>query len=290
MMRNKLNSNPHAMRGDAVLAFLIIAIGSIMLLLYLPLALLQIRYMYFVTSTLGLLLVIIGWGLLSSARLASRQDTQSGGGKQSAWEMPLTIGTILLVGLWGFWVMKSGQWDQWEDKDEAERAKAPVWTQSLDTLEGGMRWEDIRDRLGKEGYRMRCYAVGPNEGMMPGDTHACWTVAKTFAGIPVHTLSFLFGKEGLRQVRIDFAKEEWPAVKAWYDHLDGEPTGTFGQDQGGNTITGKLLKTGQVLTAEPNRMPNLMVLWQARSMLEQTVCNTSQRDRQWELLCNPSKP
>ncbi len=216
------------MRGVAILPFLLIAVGSIILLLHLPVAFLKVRYMPFVISTFGLVLVIVGWGLHSSARKNSSQGREDADARQSVWEIPLTAGAILVTAIWGVWVMKSSQWDQWNDKDELERAKAPAWTQSLDVLKGGMRWEDIQDNLSKEGYLMRCSALGPKEVMMPGDTHACWTVARTIWNIPVRTLSFLFGKEGLRQVRIDFAKEEWPAVKAWFDELDGESTGSFG--------------------------------------------------------------
>ncbi len=287
-MRNKLNSNPHAMRGGAVLAFLIIAIGSIMLLLYLPLALLQVRYMYFVTSTLGLLLVIVGWGLLTSAHKASRQDAQNAGGKQSAWDIPLTIGAILLTALWGYWSMKSNQWDKWEDKDEGERSKAPAWTRSLETLKGGTPWQEIRDTLSKEGYRMRCYALKPNEGVEPEDIYACWTIPNNAWGMHTRMLGFSFTKDGLRELQIDFEVDQWPAVKTWFDQQEGMLTGDFGRNEGGGVVIGKMLKSGHIVSSEPGHLPMTSVRWHAREWIAKSTCKgKGLKPEQLAIMCAP---
>jgi hypothetical protein len=275
--------------GRKAAALLLMIIGGSALLLSLPGALLFVRYQHFVVASIAIVAVTLGW-LLYPPKMNGDPDETVAKGRLAGWEMPAALGALLLTGLWGFWSMKVGQWDQWEEKDEAERAKAPAWNHSLDTLEGGMRWEDVRDRLGKEGFRMRCSAVRPGEGMQPGDTHACQTIANQTWGIPARTLSFLFGPEGLRQVRIDYAAEQWPAVKAWFDRLPGFSTGDFGRDQGGNVIVGKMLRTGQVLTSESEHLPNVMVLWQARSMLQQTICRKNPNDPKWNLICSPSSP
>lgn len=285
----KLSNPLHKHQGYAALGLLLLILGGVVLFLSLPGALMGVQYLHLMVASGAIVVGAFGWILYS----AGRQQKTGGDtpkGTLASWEAPAALAAILLTGLWGFWTMKTGQMDQWEDKDEVERAKAPSWNHSFDTLQGGMRWEDIRDRLSKEGYKMRCYALGPNEGMEPGDTHACWTVANQTWGIPTHTLSFLFGPEGLRQVRFDYGKEQWPAVKSWFDQLPGVSTGTFGRDQGGNIIIGKMIASGQVLTAEPKHLPNMMVLWQARSRLQATLCKGTEHDPKWNLICKPSNP
>lgn len=276
-------------KGRKAIALLLMIIGGGALLLSLPGALLVARYQHIVVASIAIVAVTFG-RILYPPKMNGDLDAVAAKGSLASWEMPTALGAILLTGLWGFWSMKVGQWDQWEERDEAERIKAPAWNHSLDTLEGGMRWEDIRDRFGKEGFRMRCSAVKPGEGMQPGDTHACQTIANQTWGIPARTLSFLFGPEGLRQVRIDYANEQWPAVKTWFDRLPGFSTGDFGRDQGGSIIVGKMLRTGQVLTSESKHLPNVMVLWQARSMLQRTICNKNTGDPKWNLICSPSNP
>lgn len=275
--------------GYAALGLLLLILGGVVLLLSLPGALLGIKYLHFLVASGAIVAGAFGWILYSGSR-RRRAGSDNIKGALASWESPAALAAVLLTGLWGFWAVKSGQWDRWEGKDEVERTKAPTWNHSLDTLEGGIRWEVIRDRLSKEGYQMRCYALRPNEGMEPGDTHACWTIVRQTWGIPARALNFLFGPEGLRQVRIDYGNDQWPAVKGWFDQLPGVPTGTFGRDQGGNVIVGKMMKTGQVLTSEPKHLPSMMILWQARSRLQETLCKNTEHDPKWELICKPSNP
>lgn len=264
-------------------------IGGAGLLLFLPSALLAVRYHGFVAASVAIVLFTAGW-LLRAAKRSRAAESGESRGKLASWEAPVALAAILVTALWGYWSFKSSAWDEWDDGREAERLKAPAWHAAIDTLDGGRRWEEIRNHLAKEGFQARCRALGPNGGMMPGDTHACWMIAKEAWGIPARTFSFLFGPEGLRQVRIEFPPEQWPAVERWFDGLPGATTGTFGRDQGGNLVRGKMLKNGQVLVAEPKRMPQVMVLWQTRSMLEQTICKNNQNDPKRNLICNPSKP
>jgi hypothetical protein len=279
---------PMTQSGSAALGLLLTIAGGIGLLLSLPGALLEIRYVRVVTASVAIVIAAAGWILYS--RGGHSRATGAGAIGALAWEGPATLAAIVLTGLWGYSSIKTGQMDQWDDKDEVERIKAPAWDHDLDTLQGGMRWEDVRSRLSKEGYKARCYQLGPDEGMEPGDTHTCWTIVSRTWDIPARTIIFMFGPEGLRQVRIDYGKEQWPAVKDWFDRLPGTATGTFGRDHGGSVIVGKVMASGQVLTAEPERLSSIVVLWQARSRLQETLCKKSKHDLQWNLICKPSNP
>lgn len=269
-------------RKKVVGSFLMIA-GGLGLLLALPGALLAVKFYAFVAATIALLIITAGWLLHGSRPQAEATPP----GRLAQWELPLTFAALLIAGLWGFWLIKSGQWSNWQGQDEAERLKAPAWTQGLDEFSGGMGVDAVKQRLTRQGFNVRCYGnLQPNEGMQPGDTHACWTIANNAWGIPSRMVAFSFGADGLRQIRLDFPSEQWPAVKRWFDQLSGPSTGTFGRDQGGNLIHGKMLRTGQVLTAEPNHMPTAMVMWQARSMLQATVCRSKAlKPEQWDLIC-----
>lgn len=278
---------PSACAGRVFLGLVLLLLAGILLLLALPGALLHVQYWNFWIASVAIVIASVGWMLLSSAR---RRRAGGNEGVLAGWEVPAALAAILLAALWGFWSFKLAELDRWETSDEAERVKAAAWHESLDAYQGGMPWEGLRDRLSAQGFRVRCTTLGPDQGMAAGDTHACTIVAQSTWGIPARKLYFLFGPEGLRQIRIDYAKEQWPAVRNWFDGLSGTTTGPYGRDSAGNVIIGKMLASGQVLTAEPGQMPDLMVLWQARSWLQQTICRGNDNDPRREVICNPSRP
>ena len=279
--------SPSAYGGRAFLGLILLLLAGILLLLALPGALLHIQYWNFWIASAAIVIASFGWMLLASAR---RRRAGGSEGVLSGWEAPAAMAAILLAALWGFWSFKLAELDRWEASDEAERVKAVAWHDSLDVYQGGMPWEGLRDRLSAQGFRVRCTPLGPDQGMAAGDTHSCSIIAQSTWGIPARNLHFLFGPEGLRQIRIDYAKEQWPAVRNWFEGLPGAVTGPYGRDSAGNLIVGKMLASGQVLTAEPGHMPDLMVLWQARSWLRQTICQGNDNDPRREVICNPSRP
>lgn len=278
---------PSAGAGRVFLGPVLLLLAGILLLLALPGALLHIQYWNFWIASVAIVIASVGWMLLSSAR---RRRAGGNEGVLAGWEAPAALAAILLAALWGFWSFKLAELDRWESSDDVERVKAAAWHDSLDSYQGGMPWEGLRDRLSAQGFRVRCTPLGPDQGMAAGDTHACSIIARSTWDIPARQLYFLFGPEGLRQIRIDYAKEQWPAVRSWFDGLPATTTGTFGRDSAGNVIIGKMLATGHLLTAEPGQMPDLMVLWQARSWLRQTICQDNDNDPRREVICNPSRP
>lgn len=283
---NSCKSAP-ACSGHVFPGLILLLLGGILLLLAAPGALVHLQYWNFWIVSAAIVLLACGWLLLASAR---RRRSDGEAGLLSGWEVPAALAVILLAALWGFWSFKLAELDRWETSDEAERVKAAAWHDSLDAYQGGMPWEGLRDRLSAQGFRVRCTPLGPDQGMAAGDTHACSIIARSTWDIPARQLYFLFGPEGLRQIRIDYAKEQWPAVRSWFDGLPATTTGTFGRDSAGNVIIGKMLATGHLLTAEPGHMPDLMVLWQARSWLQQTICRGNDNDPRREVICNPSRP
>lgn len=276
---------PPTCSGHAAPGLLLLLLGGMLFLLAAPGALVHLQYWNFWIVSAAIVLAACGWLLLAGAR---RRRAGGGEGVLAGWEAPAALVAILLAALWGFWSFKLAELDRWQASDEAVRVKAAAWHDSLDAYQGGMPWEGLRDRLSAQGFHVRCMPLGPDQGMAAGDTHACTIIARSTWDIPARTLYFLFGPEGLRQIRIDYAKEQWPAVKNWFDGLPGAMTGPYGRDSAGNVIIGKMLASGQVLTAEPGHMPDLMVLWQARSWLRQTLCQDNDNDSRRELICNPS--
>jgi len=264
----------------------LIVAGSAMLVLYLPGALLGLSYPKFVAATIALVLITAG----RVVRSASKQEQELPAAGDEAprnapsWEVPVFFGAILVLGLWAFWFLNIGRLNDWDESDEREWARAPVWQEGVEAFSGSMRRPETEATLVKRGFRAHCYRLGPGEGIARGDTDVCWAIAKSAWGIPARRFSLFFGKEGLRQVRMDFPKEQWPAIEAWSKGLEGVPVGDFGQDMGGNIIKGKALKNGLVLTAEPDHLPSVTVLWQSPIFVQETVCKNVQAG-QWELLC-----
>ncbi|MDP3515098.1 MAG: hypothetical protein Q8S20_20340 [Sulfuritalea sp.] len=210
--------------------------------------------------------------------------------------LPVRIGILLLIGLWAVWWARGHQSDRWLAEDEAERQAAPAWKYHLDDFAGGMAMAEIRQRLSAAGFRMRCYGeLGRNEQVEASDTQVCWTLANNIDGIPSQAITFFFGAEGLRHIRIAFAHEHWPAVKAWFEAFDGVPAGKFGRDAGGSDILGRRGATGLLLLSESRRTPAIMALWQARERLAETACKSGEyATERWRLLCRdwpaPSAP
>ena len=210
--------------------------------------------------------------------------------------LPVRIGMLLLIGLWAVWWARGHQSDRWLAEDEAERQAAPAWKYRLDDFAGGMAMAEIRQRLSAAGFRMRCYGeLGRNEQVEASDTQVCWTLANNIDGIPSQAITFFFGAEGLRHIRIAFAHEHWPAVKAWFEAFEGVPAGKFGKDAGGSDILGRRGATGLLLISESRRTPAIMALWQARGRIAETACKSGEyATERWALLCRdwpaPSAP
>jgi hypothetical protein len=279
--------------GMAVLGGFFMLSGTLAALAALPTVWWPTMFSSLVTATAGIVIAVIG-RLIFAAR-----DPGADAAPESApairrepplvrnWR-PVRIGILLVIGLWAFWWVRNNQSDRWLAEDEAERKAAPAWKYRLDDFASGIPLAQIQKRLSADGFRMRCYGdLGRNEKVEASDTHVCWTLANNIDGIPSQVISFFFGPEGLRHIRIAFPNEQWPAVKAWFERFDGVPAGKFGKDAGGSDIIGRRGSTGMLFISEPKRMPAIMALWQGRERIAETACKSGEYGTERsQLLCN----
>ena len=282
-------ARPHG--GLALLGGFFVLGGTLAALAALPAVWWPTLFSAAVTASAGIVIAVIG-ALMYAARdkAAAPQELALALRREHPlvrnW-LPARIGILLLIGLWAVWWARGHQADRWLAEDEAERQAAPAWKYRLDDFAGGMAMAEIRQRLSAAGFRMRCYGeLGRNEQVEASDTQVCWTLANNIDGIPSQAITFFFGAEGLRHIRIAFAHEHWPAVKVWFEAFDGVAAGKFGKDAGGSDILGRRGATGLLLISESRRTPAIMALWQARGRIAETACKSGEyATERWRLLC-----
>ena len=228
----------------------------------------------------------VGIALLVASRYLFTMESN---GSDVNWR-PLRIGTMVTAGLWAYWFLMFHQRDNWLPEDDEERKSSPPFVWQLNEFYGGMPVASVKTLLSANKFRMHCYNdLGPRERIEATDTDVCWIIPSTLWGIPSHQVSFIFGPEGLRHVMAEFAPEDWPAVERWFNGLPAADAGTFGTDPGGNTIRGRMLDSGLVLTAPPSRLPTVTVLWNAGERLLTTQCaERGLTPAQRQLICRPA--
>lgn len=272
-------------RLSAMLGWVCIAAGSIVLLFALP-GILGFKITHFMAAAAAIVFVAIGMALqrqLSPAATGNRFWVSS----FQHWKA-VRISILLIVGLGAIWYAKSRQWGEWLAQDEQERLSAPVWTYHFEDFAGGIPRELVQKHLGQEGFRMRCYGnLRPEERLEPDDREVCWTIANSTDGIPSRMITFWFGDDGLRQIRMDFGKADWTEVQAWFERQGSPLLGHFGREQGGQLIVGRRGKTGLILTSAPGPLNWVMVLWQSREILQRRSCanGDSSIGENWGALC-----
>lgn len=281
-------------RLDRSFAGLLLMIpGALIFLGVLP-GLIQFKLIQYAIAAGAVVLVIVGWLVLSGWQRPVSTRAGADAPKARNWR-PIRIGIIVIVGLAAIWYAKARQWGQWLDEDEAERLKAPAWNYHFDDFTSGTPQAAIQKHLSAEGFRMRCYGnLEPREKIEPEDTSVCWTITRSAYGIPSRMLVFFFGDDGLHHMRQDFPKEEWERVRKWLAAQGDADAGHFGRDQGGAKILGRRGKTGLILASEPGFMGWTMVMWQGRDRVMKRCQGTNQNDPKWRLICidwpEPAKP
>ncbi len=270
--------------ASTILGWVFLIAGALVLFFSLP-GLLGFRITSFVAAAAAIVLIAIGLSLRQPA--AKSVDSTTPAAPSQRWTT-LRIALLLIIGLAVIWYAKSRQWESWIDQDEKERLAAPAWNYRFEDFTAGISREFLQKQLGKEGFRMRCYGnLKPEERLEPDDQEVCWTIANNTAGIPSRMITFWFGQEGLRQMRMDFGKAEWPEVQKWFEAQGSVLTGSFGREQGGQQIIGRRGRTGLILTSAPGPMNWVMVLWQSREILQERSCakaDSSIGDN-WGALC-----
>lgn len=280
LVSSKSSSRSAIDRGFAGLILFIL--GFFIVMLSLP-GMMQFNIRNAAIASLAIVPLMGGW--LMFATRPSKQIVGAAFEKKK-WQV-IRIGILLIIGLWAVWYVQSQRGGNWLEEDEAERIKAPAWPYRFDEFIGGIPMPVVRDRLSKEGFRMRCYALEKHEQITPLDTHACWTIANNIDGIPSHMIALFFSKDGLRHIRVDFPKDQWPRVESWFKMQSNMDAGTFGSDAGGSNVHGRRGKSGLILVSSPGGLNWAMAMWQSRELLAETGCKNKQYDdRQWQLLCN----
>jgi hypothetical protein len=271
--------------GRAILGQLLMIFGALILLFALP-GVFQFKVINYLIASISVLAVVIGW-MLFATRITLEADSPAPSTRRFKHWRAIRIGILVVFGLWAIWYAKTSQWGEWRDDDEAERKRAPAWAYRLDDFTAGIPLPVIKERLSAEGFRMRCYGnLQKHEKIEPDDIEVCWTIANNIEGIPSRMITFFFGADGLRHIRLDFPASEWQAVKAWHIRQGDVAVGNFGRDQGGSTINGRRGKTGLVLASEPGMLNWVMVMWQSREMIQERNCNANEHDQStWQLLC-----
>lgn len=282
--RSHETSNAHTL-ASTILGWVFLIAGGVVLVLSLP-GLLRFNITSFVAAAAAIALFAIG---VTIRRPDNEKTSESPSPAASAqhWKT-VRITLLLIIGLAVIWYAKSRQWGAWLDQDETERLAAPAWVYHFEDFTGGISRELLQKQLVKEGFRMRCYGnLQPEERLEPDDLEVCWTIANSTDGIPSRMITFWFGKEGLRQIRMDFAKADWPSVQKWFEAQGSVLFGNFGREQGGQQIVGRRGKTGLLLTSAPGPMNWVMVLWQSREILQQRSCAKADSSigENWGALC-----
>lgn len=275
-------SSPVQPRLSAVLGWACIVAGSIVLALALP-GIPGFKITHFIAAAAAITIIAIGVLI----RCPPENDVRSSASSFQHWKT-VRISALLIVGLGVIWYAKSRQWSEWLDQDEQERRAAPKWAYHFEDFTAGISRENLQKHLGQEGFRMRCYGnLKAEERLEPDDKEVCWTIANNTDGIPSRMITFWFGDDGLRQIRMDFGKSEWPAVQKWFEGQGSFLFGNFGREQGGQLIVGRRGKTGLILTAAPGPLNSVMVLWQSREILQQRSCAKADSSigENWGALC-----
>jgi hypothetical protein len=274
----------------AGLGLLLMTLGTLALLGVLP-GIFQFKFISYAVATIAIACMVLGW-LLFATRARPEEKPRVEPVRSRRWRA-VRIGVLLVAGLWAIWYVKSSQMGQWLAEDEAERLRAPVWNYHFDDFAAGIPLAGIQKHLTAEGFRMRCYGdLEKREKISPDDTDVCWTIANSTDGIPSRMIVFFFGQDGLRHIRQDFPKEQWPAVRDWVQRQGDAVAGGFGyDDQGGGKLQARRGKTGLIVVSEPGFSGWVMVMWQAREHVLERACKKQEPDRpQWQMLCRDWPP
>jgi len=247
-------------------------------------------------ATLGIAMTSFGaWLWLKARRLVLPAPLGGANAGGRDW-LPLQVGAVLIVCVWG------SQWMNFSPREGggggaqpasmplaevAERAAAPAFTLAPDdfrqqTLSG------LTQMLRAAGHKVRCYGdLRRNEKLYPPITQICWTHARAAWGVPLENISFHFGGEVLEFVRLEFPHDQWPQVRQWFVTLPGEDAGTFGHDGDGNTIMGRRVGAGLMMTAPPSPRATILLLWESKNLLADR-CRDGDRSftpKQRSILC-----
>lgn len=265
-------------------------VGALIFLAALP-GLIRFLVIQYAVAAIAISMMVAGWLVFSGRRAVS---STSGGASPTGrrnWR-PIRIGVILVVGLAAIWYVKSQQWGPWRSEDVAEHQAAPAWTYALEEFSSDVLRSDVEKTLGAAGFRVRCYGnLQPQERMNPADTEICWTIASSAFGIPSRKIFFAFGSAGLHAIRIDFPREEWPAVERWYEAQGVVVPGDFGRDNTGAKVLSRRGKSGLVMTASPTISGWFPVVFNTRELFMQEVCaERFDQDPQWLLICRDWPP
>lgn len=153
-----------------------------------------------------------------------------------------------------------------------------------------LTYTELTKELRTEGFQVRCYAnLQRKEKLHPSITQICWTRARKAWDVPLDGISFHFAGEKLQLVRIEFPNAQWAEAKHWFDTLPGKMAGTFGTDGKGNTVLGKSVAAGLLMTAKPPGKDTVMALWESRDVLND-LCTGRDRsfsEEQRKVLCTP---
>ncbi|NTV70675.1 MAG: hypothetical protein HGA71_11060 [Azonexaceae bacterium] len=266
---------------SVILGWVFIFAGGIVLLLALP-GIPAFKITHFIAAAAAICIIAVGLVIRRPAEAAPASTTSF-----QHWKA-VRVSTLLIVGLGVIWYAKSRQWSEWLDQDEQERQTAPAWAYHFEDFTAGISRAHLQKHLGQEGFHMRCYGnLKVEERLEPDDREVCWTIANNTDGIPSRMITFWFGDDGLRQIRMDFGKSEWPAVQKWFEGQGSFLFGNFGREQGGQLIVGRRGKTGLILTAAPGPLNSVMVLWQSREILQQRSCAKADSSigENWGALC-----
>ncbi len=265
--------------------------GLILMLLALPVALIavpgmmQVRPVAYVAASIAVTMLAVGGYVF---RLQPLGDAPARSGYRSKW-LPVRIGLILLVGLGAIWLTSIRQLGRTVESDDIEYQAARSWHYNINDFFGGIPTKPIEARLRADGHRMHCYGnLRRDEKIDPTDTRVCWTFVKDVDGIPARSVTFHFGADGLRHITMDFPRDQWPAVLAWFQRQPGDHAGTFGRDQGGGQIVGRRVPTGLLMTSDPHLLKWTMVTWDAREHYTASVCvaGSALSPDQRRLLCD----
>lgn len=268
-----------------ILGWVCMIAGGIVLVLALP-GILGFKITHFVAAAAAIAIISIGV-VIRRPSVNEANDSSSSTSSFQHWKT-VRISILLIVGLGLIWYAKSRQWGEWLDQDEQERQAAPKWAYHFEDFTSGISREHLQKYLSQEGFRMRCYGnLKAEERLEPDDKEVCWTIANSTDGIPSRMITFWFGNEGLRQIRMDFSRSEWPDVQKWFDRQGSLLVGNFGREQGGQLIVGRRGKTGLILTSAPGPLNWVMVLWQSREILQERSCARADSSigENWGALC-----
>lgn len=226
----------------------------------------------YVAVAASIILICLGTILLSPLD-KSPQSVVTHSPSFAHWKT-IRITALLIFGLGAIWYVRAQQWGEWLEQDEQERRTAPLWTYHFEDFSDKLSRDQIQKKLVQEGFHVRCYGnLKADEQVEPDDKETCWTIARSTDGIPTRMITFWFGENGLKHIRMDFDRSDALEVQKWVDRQGTHLTYDFGREHGGSKIDGWRGKTGLILYAPPGALNWVMVFWQSHETAQKTYCS-----------------